>query len=130
MSDRAVNVFSLHRAQESPANKNRQRIMTGDAASSPADKNLPPHPLELIRRRIRVRAWRRGMREMDIILGGFADARLDTLEPEELAQFEALLDADDDVAFSWFCAGTAPAPYDTPLFRKIAVFQAEKDKDL
>ena len=42
------------------------------------------------------------MREMDLILGGFVDARVETLAAEELAQFEALLDADDDVAFRWF----------------------------
>ncbi len=83
--------------------------------------------LDLIRRRIRVRAWRRGMREMDIILGGFVDARIDTLDGQELEQLEALLDADDDDAFRWFSAGQAPPPFDTPLFRKISAFHAEKD---
>jgi antitoxin CptB len=104
--------------------------MTGDAASAKAEPQSPPDPLDVIRRRIRVRAWRRGMREMDIILGGFVEAHIERLGAEELAQLEAVLDADDDVVFSWFCAGAAPAPYDTPVFRKIAAFQAEKDKDL
>ncbi len=85
--------------------------------------------LDRQRRRIRVRAWRRGMREMDLILGGFVDARVETLDASELAQFEALLDADDDVAFRWFC-GAEPLPpaYDTPLFKKIAAFHADRDK--
>ena len=85
--------------------------------------------LDCQRRRIRVRAWRRGMREMDLILGGFVDARVETLDASELAQFEALLDADDDVAFRWFC-GAEPLPpaYDTPLFKKIAAFHADRDK--
>ena len=45
---------------------------------------------------------------MDLILGGFVDARVETLDAEELTQFEALLDADDDVAFRWFCGAEAP----------------------
>ncbi|ARN83753.1 succinate dehydrogenase assembly factor 2 [Methylocystis bryophila] len=79
------------------------------------------------RRRIRVRAWRRGMREMDILLGGFADARVDALDASALAQFEALLEAPDDEAFRWFCAGVAPAPHDTPLFAEILAFHRERE---
>ncbi len=80
---------------------------------------------ELRRKRVRIRAWRRGMREMDLILGGFADARLEALDETDLDAFEALLDADDDAAFRWFSGAEAPpAQYDTPLFRKIAAFHA------
>jgi antitoxin CptB len=101
--------------------------MTGESGASAAD-SLPSNGLDLIRRRIRVRAWRRGMREMDLILGGFADARVGSLNAAELADFEALLDADDDKAFAWFCAGSAPAPFDTPLFEKIAAFHEEASR--
>ncbi|MGA8170281.1 MAG: succinate dehydrogenase assembly factor 2 [Methylocystis sp.] len=81
--------------------------------------------LDLRRRRIRVRAWRRGMREMDLILGGFVDARVETLDARELTQLETLLDADDDLAFRWFCGAEPPPPeQDTPLFKKIAAFHA------
>jgi antitoxin CptB len=100
--------------------------MTGDNASSHAETPAL-NELDIIRRRIRVRAWRRGMREMDIILGGFVDARIETLDAQDLAHFEALLDADDDEAFRWFSSGQAPAAYDTPLFHKIAAFHASKD---
>jgi len=81
--------------------------------------------LDLCRKRIRVRAWRRGMREMDLLLGGFADARLDALDAQMLAAFEALLDVDDDVAFRWFSGAEAVAPaHDTPLFHAIRAFHA------
>lgn len=94
----------------------------------PAD--VPAHLDETAaaRRRIRVRAWRRGMREMDLLLGGFADARVDALSAAELAQFEALLEAPDDDAFRWFCVGAAPAPHDTPLFAEILAFHAERER--
>jgi antitoxin CptB len=100
--------------------------MTGDNARTNAESQALD-TLDLRRRRIRVRAWRRGMREMDLILGGFVDARVETLDAEELTQFEALLDADDDVAFRWFCGAEAPPPpHDTPLFKKIAAFHAHQ----
>ncbi len=48
------------------------------------------------RRRIRVRAWWRGMREMDILMGRFVDARIEALPAAALAELEALLDLPDD----------------------------------
>ena len=101
--------------------------MTADSAH--IDDRDALDPTALRRRRIRVRAWRRGMREMDLILGGFADARLDKLTEEELTQFEALLDAPDNDALAWFCAGAAPGAQDTLLFRKILAFHVEKRAD-
>lgn len=83
--------------------------------------------LDIARRRIRIRAWRRGMREMDLIMGGFVDARANTLGAGELAELEALLDVPDAVAFAWF-RGAEPIPHgrDTPLFREIAAFHAHE----
>jgi antitoxin CptB len=52
-------------------------------------------------RRIRMRSWRRGTREMDLILGGFADAELRRLDREALAAFEALLSENDHDLFRW-----------------------------
>jgi antitoxin CptB len=79
--------------------------------------------LEVRRRAIRVRAWRRGMREMDILMGGFVDAKLAELDAVEIGDFERLLDEQDQTVFSWLC-GTArpPAEYDTPVFHKIVEF--------
>ncbi len=97
--------------------------MTGDSASSGSER-FASDDRDIIRRRILVRAQRRGMRELDIILGGFAKAHSQTLGPEDLAAFEALLDAPDGEVFQWFCAGEAPAPHDTPLFCRIVAFCA------
>ncbi len=79
--------------------------------------------LEVRRRAIRVRAWRRGMREMDILIGGFVDARLAYLDARDIGDLERLLDAEDQKAFSWLC-GNAPPPaeHDTPVFAKILAF--------
>lgn len=75
------------------------------------------------RRKILLRCWRRGMREVDLLLGRFADARLAELSGEELDQLEHLMEAQDADIFSWF-AGSKPIDpnFDRPIFHKIKAF--------
>ncbi len=81
--------------------------------------------LDTRRRAIKVRAWRRGMREMDILIGGFVDARLSSLGSNEIADLERLLDVEDQKAFSWLCGTKQPeAGYDTPLLLQIKQFHS------
>ena len=75
--------------------------MSGSMLSSSA--------LDERRRRILFRAWRRGVREMDLIMGRFADAHLPTMNEDELAEFERLLDVPDTQALAWIIGGE-PAP--------------------
>jgi antitoxin CptB len=78
---------------------------------------------DMRRRRIRVRAWRRGMREMDILMGRFVDARIEALPAAALAELEALLDLPDDAVYRWLSgAEQPPAEHDTPLLRQIIDF--------
>jgi len=76
------------------------------------------------RKRMRYRAWHRGTKESDIILGSFADARLKTLDAEGLDAFEALLDVPDPVIYDWVI-GRAPIPdeMNTPLMRELLAFK-------
>ena len=72
------------------------------------------------RRRARFRAWHRGMRETDLVLGGFADREIETLSDDELAQFEALLEVQDQMILDWLTGReTVAAAHDTPLFQRI-----------
>ena len=87
----------------------------------------PDLDLDARRRRARVRAWRRGLREMDLIMGGFFDAHGATLSADELAEFEALLDESDRDVFSWI-SGELPLPADRdgPVFRRITAFHTHQ----
>lgn len=76
--------------------------------------------------RARFRAWRRGFREADLILGPFADAEGPRLDPEELTAFEALLDADDHELYAWILGNApTPEPHDGPVMARIRAFMAE-----
>jgi antitoxin CptB len=56
---------------------------------------------EIRLRRVRYRSWHRGCKETDVILGRFADERLETLTPEQLTVYEALLDEQDVDIWNW-----------------------------
>ncbi|MEO0999478.1 MAG: succinate dehydrogenase assembly factor 2 [Pseudomonadota bacterium] len=66
-------------------------------------------PRETTEKRLRIRAWRRGTREMDLVLGGFADAALAGLSDEALAGFDRLLEENDQDIYAWI-SGRTPAP--------------------
>ena len=76
--------------------------------------------LDARRRRILFRAWRRGMRELDLAMGHFADAELPAMSAAELDEFERLLDAPDPSVLAWITGEEpVPADHDTPLFARL-----------
>jgi antitoxin CptB len=65
-------------------------------------------------KRMAMRSWRRGTKEMDLILGPFADARLAGMGPEMLALYDALLaEADQDI-YPWITGAAAGPPPPPP----------------
>ena len=74
--------------------------------------------------RIRFRAWRRGFREADLILGPFADAHVATMSADELDRFEALMDQSDHDIFGWIM-GALPAPvaFDNDILARLRAFR-------
>ena len=72
------------------------------------------------RKRLRIRAWRRGIKEMDLILGGYADDRLDGMDETEIATFEAALDENDHDLFAWVTGQDAPPPRFAPLMAELS----------
>lgn len=78
------------------------------------------------RKKLQFRAWRRGFREIDLILGPFADRKLTELDEAGLDAFERLLEANDQDVYAWITGqAAAPAEYDTPTLTRIRAFQTE-----
>ena len=79
--------------------------------------------LDARRRRILFRSWHRGMRETDLLLGRFADARIAQLSAVELDDYEALLEAPDRDIFAWLSGEAAtPGDFATPVLEKLRAF--------
>ena len=76
--------------------------------------------LDARRKRLRFRAWRRGIKEMDYIMGSFLDRYHATLTEAEVDKLEHLFDVPDQQAYAWVTGvDTVPPEYDTPLFARI-----------
>lgn len=73
-------------------------------------------------KRMRMRSWRRGTKEMDLILGPFADARLAEMTEDELALFDALLEEADQDLYPWVSGQLPCPPQYLVLLSEIAVF--------
>ena len=80
--------------------------------------------LENTRKRLHFRAWHRGTKESDLILGRFADAYLAEMTVEELADFEKVLDRIDPELMDWI-TGREPVPANlrTPLLDRLLAFR-------
>jgi antitoxin CptB len=90
--------------------------MTGTTRSSEG--------LDARRKKLLFRSWHRGMREMDLILGSFADARIADLTDAEIDQYEVLLDVNDTELLP-VITGEKPIPDDpsAPILTTILAFR-------
>jgi antitoxin CptB len=72
------------------------------------------------RDRLRFRSWHRGTREMDLLLGSFADANLYAFSVAEVDQYEALLEQSDPDLYNWIIGSEqVPSDCDSAVMRKL-----------
>ncbi|MDA9543451.1 MULTISPECIES: succinate dehydrogenase assembly factor 2 [unclassified Bradyrhizobium] len=89
--------------------------MTGTTRSSSG--------LDERRKRLLFRCWHRGTREMDLILGRFADAEIGNLSDDELSQLETLLEVNDPDLYAAITGDKVlPADVAGALFARIKAF--------
>lgn len=73
--------------------------------------------------RIAYRAWRRGFREADMVLGPYADQVAPTLSDEDLVIFEDLLDVEDQYLYGWIIErDPTPPEHQGPVMDSIRTF--------
>lgn len=76
--------------------------------------------IEAFRRKLRFRAWHRGTREMDLLMGQFADEHLPAFTADELRQFAEMLAENDPDLYDWYCGiSQPPANVVTPALEKF-----------
>jgi antitoxin CptB len=91
-----------------------------------ADTTGADDELAVRRRKIKFRSWHRGMREMDLIMGRFADALVDTMAPGELDDYERLMETPDPELFGWVLSERPPsADHDSAMLRRLRAFHRE-----
>lgn len=72
------------------------------------------------------RAWRRGFRELDLLMGSFADSRVPAMAIEELEEFERLLSLPDWEIYAWIVGQRDPPPNQRgPILDELMAFKFE-----
>lgn len=91
--------------------------MSDTPVEAPGAADEPPaHRIK----RLRMRAMRRGIKEMDIILNRYAEARLGAMDAAALDGFDALLCENDQDLYQWVTGQAAPPAQFAPLVAEIA----------
>jgi len=98
-----------------PGFRRLEAVVTGTTRSSEG--------LDERRRRLLFRSWHRGTREMDLIMGRFADATIGTLSEVELDAYERLTDVPEPDLYAWITGERPVEPdHDTALFHRLRHF--------
>jgi antitoxin CptB len=81
--------------------------------------------LDARRKRLLFRAWRRGVRETDLIVGRFADVYIDRFDEAALDDFERLIEVPNAELYNWVSGeAQAPAEHDTAVLRDLKTFHS------
>jgi antitoxin CptB len=81
-------------------------------------------PLDPVRKRLLWRACHRGIKEMDLILGGYARARIAAMTEEELRQLEAAVALPDQELLAWALkAAAVPREHASPVLLELLAFR-------
>jgi antitoxin CptB len=82
------------------------------------------------RKKLRYRAWHRGTREMDLVLGPYADAHTDQMDHDQLDRLEALMSEEDPPLLQWVMGQESPPEHIDRAFlaEVIADHQARMGK--
>ena len=73
-------------------------------------------------KRMRMRSWRRGTKEMDLVLGPFADAHLDSLGEADLVLYDRILSENDQDLLPWVLGQQEAPPQYMVLIAEIGAF--------
>lgn len=73
-------------------------------------------------KRMAMRSWRRGTKEMDLVLGPWADAHLAGLDEERLTLYDLLLAENDQDLMAWILGQERPPVAIAGLLSEIAEF--------
>ncbi len=96
--------------------KKKRDTMTGTTRSSDG--------LDVRRKRLLFRCWHRGTREMDLLLGRFADAHIGDLSESEVDQLEHLIEATDPDLYAALTGTAEPGPeFAGAMFERIKAFR-------
>jgi antitoxin CptB len=84
--------------------------------------------LDVRRRKLLFRAWRRGVRETDLIVGRFADVYIERFDDAALGDFERLIEVPNAELYAWVVGSEeVPHDFDTAVLRQLIGFHRQSE---
>ena len=77
-------------------------------------------------KRMKMRSWRRGTKEMDLVLGPWADVHLAGLSEPELEEYELLLAENDQDLMAWILGSSTPPADFAALLTRITTYARDR----
>ena len=77
-------------------------------------------------KRMKMRSWRRGTKEMDLVLGPWADVHLAGLSLSELEEYELLLAENDQDLMAWILGSSTPPAVFAALLMRITGYARDR----
>lgn len=89
-------------------------------------ETAPEDNISIMRKRLIFRSWHRGTREVDLLLGKFADAHIPSMDAEALVHYDRFLKNSDPDIYNWI-TGQEPVPpaEDNAVVQQLVGFYAE-----
>ncbi len=85
------------------------------------------NPTQALRKKLRFRCWHRGTKEMDLMLGRFADTYVDGFNDQQLKDFEDMLSISDPDLYNW-ASGREPVPAEQQDNKILELFLNAQNK--
>lgn len=86
-------------------------------------ETAPDDNISIKRKRLIFRSWHRGTREIDLLLGGFADRHLPGFRAEQLALYDRFLNNSDPDIYNWLTRQEpVPPAEDNDVIRMLLAF--------
>lgn len=83
-----------------------------------------------LRKKLLFRAWHRGTREADLIVGSFAKKYINSFTQEQVMQFQDLLSLSDPDIYNWITGREEiPSNVDTPVLRMLKDHQYTHERE-
>lgn len=79
-------------------------------------------------KRLSMRSWRRGTKEMDLILGPFSDDLLGTLDESEILLYETLLGENDQDLYKWITGQPGEPVEISGMLDRIRAYISKREK--
>lgn len=71
---------------------------------------------------LKFRANHRGLRELDLFIGAFANTHIDEMSVEALDEFEQILDVPDNTVLDWVLGRAKPPETQGPVLKALLEF--------